>query len=267
MTRSPNDSVRLNADGDLVVEGARGKAGEPRTLTIKRRVHVKPEVICTVNRGNGAFTYNYKVANAPVAKQWIQIFWVDVFGSAVTARAPEYWRVYNIDRSKPPIERVFFGRDAADQDEARRLNAGSSQDGFVLESPARPGLVRFFFVGHKPLPGEPGHVSDEVVLDSPEITMSDWLRQEANKHLSMDTNSVVVSAIGPKVMPAVPAAQAIRNELLEALRNPNFVVDRESIEALVPNQDRAAVLAGIQGLLSKATGLRAEFYSVLLQYY
>ena len=162
---------------------------------------------------------------------------------------------------------MFFGRDAADQDEARRLNAGSSQDGFVLESPARPGLIRFFFVGHKPLPGESGYVADEAVLDSPETTMSDWLRQEANKHLSMDTNSVVVTAIGPKSQPSATAVQAIRNELLEALRNPNFAVDREAIEALVPNQDRAAMLAGIQGLLSKATGLRAELYSVLLQYY
>ncbi len=267
MTRSPNDSVRLNNDGDLVIEGARRRTGEQVTIVITRRVHVRPVITASVQRGASGFRYEYKVANAPDAKQWIQIFWVDALGPVVAARTPEYWRAYNIDRTKPPVERVFFGRDAADNDGNRRLSAGASQEGFVLESQARPGLVRLFFVGHKPLPGESGFTADETVLDSPDVVMSEWLQQEANKQLSMNANTVGIMAIGPKVQPSVPAAQAIRNELLEALRHPAFAPDREAINALLINQDRAALLRGLQSLLGKATGIRAELYSALVQHY
>jgi hypothetical protein len=267
-TRSQNDSVRLDDAGNLVVEGARRGGGEAITIAITRRVHVRPIVNSSVLSGPGGFTYEYKVRNAPNAKQWIQIFWLDAFGPVSSARAPEYWRVYNIERSKPPLERVFFGRDALDSDSTRRLVPGASQDGFVVQSQARPGLVRFFFVGHKPLPGEAGYIPDEAVLESPEIEMSDWLRQEVNKYLSMETNAVVITGIGPKYSPSVPAVQALRNELLEAVRNPAFQSDRDAINALLHAElDRTGLQSGIQNLLARATGIRAELYSALVRHY
>jgi hypothetical protein len=109
---------------------------------------------------------------------------------------------------------------------------GAPQDGFVVQSQARPGLVRLFFVGHKPLPGKAGYVADEAILESSEVEMSDWLRQEANKHLSMEANAVVITGIGPKYPQSVTAAQALRNELLEAVRNPAFLPDRDAINSL-----------------------------------
>ena len=193
LTRSPNDRVRLDEAGNLVVEGARRRGGEAITIAITRRVHVRPIVNCSVRSGPDGFTYEYRITNAPDAKQWIQIFWLDALGPIGAARAPEYWRIYNVERSKAPLERVFFGRDALDSDTNRRLIPGTSQDGFVVQSQARPGLVRLFFVGHKPLPGEAGYVADEAILESSEVEMSDWLRQEANKHLSMEANAVTVS--------------------------------------------------------------------------
>lgn len=220
LTRSPNDRVWLDEAGNLIVEGARRRGGEAITIAITRRVHVRPIVNCSVRSGPDGFTYEYRITNAPDAKQWIQIFWLDALGPIGAARAPEYWRVYNVERSKAPLERVFFGRDALDSDTNRRLMPGASQDGFVVQSQARPGLVRLFFVGHKPLPGEAGYVADEAILESSEVEMSDWLRQEANKHLSMEANAVVITGIGPKYPQSVPAAQALRNELLEAVRNP-----------------------------------------------
>jgi hypothetical protein len=175
--------------------------------------------------------------------------------------------VYNIDRTKPPVERVFIGRAASDNDLTKRLSAGASQGGFVLETTARPGLVRLFFVGHKPLPGEPGFTADESLLDSPDTVMPEWLRQELNGPLSMDVNGVAVFAIGPKAPISAPAEQAIRNELLEAARLPTFAPDREAINALLNSQDRAMLLPGVQKLLSKASGLRADLYRALLTYY
>jgi hypothetical protein len=166
------------------------------------------------------------------------------------------------------LERVFFGRDALDSDTNRRLMPGSSQDGFVVQSQARPGLVRLYFVGHKPLPGEKDYVADEAILESVEVEMSDWLRQEVNRHLSMEANAVVITGIGPKYPPSVPTAQALRNELLEAVRNPVFLPDRDAINSLLnAGQDRASLQAGIEGLLKKATGIRAELYSALIGHY
>ena len=155
---------------------------------------------------------------------------------------------------------VFFGRDALDRDSSRRLVPGASQDGFVVQSQARPGLVRLFFVGHKPLPGEAGYVPDEAVFQSSEIELSDWLRQEVNKHLSMEANVVVITGIGPKYSPNVPAVQA--------LRNPAFQSDRDAINALLhAGLDRTGLQSGIQNLLTRATGIRAELYSALIQHY
>jgi len=114
LARSPNDMVRLDQAGNLVVEGVRKRGGEAITIVITRRVHVRPVVNCSVRSDPGGLTYEYRITNAPDAKQWIQIFWLDAFGPIGSARAPEYWRVYNIERSKPPLERVFFGRDALD---------------------------------------------------------------------------------------------------------------------------------------------------------
>jgi hypothetical protein len=268
LARSPNDKVRLDEDGNLIVEGARKQGGEVITIKITRRVHVRPVVNCIVRSDPGGFTYEYRITNAPDAKQWIQIFWLDALGSIGSARAPEYWRVYNIERSKPPLERVFFGRDALDSDTNRRLMPGAYQDGFIVQSQARPGLVRLYFVGHKPLPGEVGFVADEEILESADVEMSDWLRQEANKYLSMEANAVVITGIGPKYPPSVPAVQALRNELLEAVRNPAFLPDLDAINALLnTGQDRASLQAGIQGLLKKATGVRADLYSALIAHY
>jgi hypothetical protein len=98
--------------------------------------------------------------------------------------------------------------------------------------------------------------------------MSDWLREEANKHLSMEANAVVVTGIGPKYPPTVPAFQALRNELLEALRNPAFLPDRDAINSLLnTGQDRASLQTGIENLLKKATGIRAELYAALIRHY
>ena len=268
LARSPNDRVRLDEAGNLVVEGARKRGGEAITIAITRRVHVRPIVNCGVRSGSDGLTYEYRITNAPDAKQWIQIFWLDASGPIGSARAPEYWRVYNIERSKPPFERVFFGRDALDSDTNRRLMPGATQDGFAVHSQARPGLVRLFFVGHKPLPGEAGFSADEAILESSEVEMSDWLREEANKHLSMEANAVVVTGIGPKYPPTVPAVQALRNELLEALRNPGFLPDRDAINSLLnTGQDRASLQTGIENLLKKATGIRAELYAALIRHY
>ncbi len=267
LTRSPNDRVQLNAEGDLVIEGARGRLGEQVSMTILRRVHVRPEVVCRVHREEDGFRYEYAVANAHGARQWIQIFWLDALAQVASARAPEYWRIYNIDRSKPPVERVFFGRDAKDNDERRRLSAGVAQDGFTLISTARPGLIRMYFAGHKPVPSGSGELSDEAQLDSPDVWMSEWLRHEANRYLSIDANAVLVTSLGPKVHRDVPTVQAIRNELLDALRNPVFALDREAIEGLLKHQDRTALRAGVQSLLANATGLRSELYSAILEHY
>mgnify|MGYP005814660231 CR=1 FL=1 len=268
LARSPNDRVWLDEAGNLVVEGARRRGAEAITIAITRRVHVRPIVNCSVRSGPEGFTYEYRITNAPDAKQWIQIFWLDALGPIGAARAPEYWRVYNIERSKPPLERVFFGRDALDSDTNRRLTPGASQDGFVVQSQARPGLVRLFFVGHKPLPGESGYIADEAILESSEVEMSDWLRQEANKYLSMEANAVVITGIGPKYPPSVPTVQALRNELLEAVRNPVFLPDRDAINALLSTgQDRTSLQSGIESLLKKATGVRAELYAALIRHY
>jgi hypothetical protein len=267
LTRSPDDKVWVNDEGDLVIEGARGKSGEPVPFTITRRVHVRPEVLCRVRREGDGFKYEYAFANAQGARQWIQIFWLDALAQVAVARAPASWRVFNIERSKPPVERVFFGRDAADNDTHRRLTAGMSHDGFAVVSPARPGLVRMYFVGHKPIPGASGAVSDEARLNSPEISMSDWLRQEVNRHLSLDANAVPVFTLGPKVPAGVPEVQAIRGELLDALRNPLFTPDRAAIETLLRYEDRVTLRTGVQELLANASGLRSTLYSAILEHY
>src|SRR5579885_1108473 len=98
--------------------------------------------------------------------------------------------------------------------------------------------------------------------------MSDWLRQEANKYLSMEANAVVITGIGPKYPPSVPTVQALRNELLEAVRNPVFLPDRDAINALLSTgQDRTSLQSGIESLLKKATGVRAELYAALIRHY
>ncbi|MBX5493978.1 MAG: hypothetical protein IRZ15_01460 [Bryobacteraceae bacterium] len=112
LTRSQDDSVRLDEAGDLVVEGARRRGGETIPIAITRRVHVRPIVNCSVRNNPDGSTYEYKITNAPEAKQWIQIFWLDSFGPVSCARAPGYWSAYNIERSKPPFERVLRPRRA-----------------------------------------------------------------------------------------------------------------------------------------------------------
>jgi hypothetical protein len=98
--------------------------------------------------------------------------------------------------------------------------------------------------------------------------MSDWLRQEANKHLSVEANAVVITGIGPKYPQSVPAAQALRNELLEAVKNPAFLPDRDAIKSLLnTGHDRISLQSGIESLLKKANGLRAELYSALIRHY
>jgi hypothetical protein len=84
----------------------------------------------------------------------------------------------------------------------------------------------------------------------------------------MEANAVVITGIGPKYPPSVPAVQALRNALLEAVRNPAFLPDLDAINALLnTGQDRASLQAGIQGLLKKATGVRADLYSALIAHY
>jgi len=264
--QAPNEKVSLTADGDLVIEGAVLTNGSlsPPVVQI-RAVHVKPSVTSVVRITEGGYEYQYHIQNGEGARQWIQIFWVDATGPVTAARAPAYWRVYNIDRSKAPTERVFIGRDAVDTDTTRRLSAGVVENGFVLESPCRPGLVRISFKGHKPLRGEAGFVDDED-FETGEVRVSEWLRREIIRISMLDGNSVPVYAIGPKILASAPALEAVRSELLQALRIPEFMADRDSLMSLVAAQDAATMKNDLSALASRATGLRGEFYAALLGY-
>lgn len=261
-----NERVSLTPDGDLVIEGAVQVNGSlsPSVVTT-RAVHVNPVVTSVVRSIAGGYEYQYQIQNGPGAKQWIQIFWVDATGPITATRVPAYWRVYNIDRSKEPAERVFIGRDAPDWDTTGRLGAGVSGSGFVVDSPSKPGLVRISFMGHKPLPGEAGFVDDEN-FETSGIRVSEWLQQEILKYLSLDSNSVAVYVIGPKSPASIPALQAVRTELQQAIRTPEFMADRDSLASLISAQDTATLKSGLSVLSTKATGLRAELYSALLGY-
>ncbi len=270
---APNERVSFNKDGDIVIEGARRRDSTTATLVIERNVHVAPHVTATVRPTGNGFTYEYQIGNGPDAKQWIQLFWIDAFGPVTSTRVPQYWFVYNIDKTKPPIERIFIGRSGTDTDQTLRLSPGTSQSGFVVESPARPGLVRISFHGHKPLSGEPGFRPEEAAAFSPEVEMSDALRQEMNNLLSLDKSAVTIYAIGPKAAQSIPAVQAVRAELLEALRVPAFMPDRTDIDALLMQDDNLALTAGLQKLADKGAAARpvgpdlaSELYTVLSTY-
>lgn len=255
------ERVRVNEDGDLVAEGARDSSGHPVRIVITRRVHVRPAVVCKIRQVVDSFLYEYRVENGSEAVQQIQVFWIEAPVRVSSSRGPAHWRTH-IDRGRTAQDRVYFFQ----LDQSGRLKPGAAAEGFFVQSNARPGLVRIHFVGHKPLPGEPGYSGDEAAVDSPDLQISAWLREEIQRQLSMEFNSMRVYAIGPKSPSSLPADRALREELREALGIPDFQPDRESIQALLDAADRPALRTGLQRLAEDASGLRRDLYEALLAY-
>lgn len=163
------------------------------------------------------------------------------------------------------MQRVSFGRKSTDTDPRDRLTPGNSAEGFVVDAQWRPGLIRVTAIGHKPLPWEPGYTGDEE-LDTFAGTISEGLLADINKALSTENNSVTVYTIGPKVAPSVPNSQAVRSELLQALRLPEFAGDRQTLMETASLNDLAGVRDRLRKLSEGASGLRAQFYSAMLSY-
>lgn len=265
-TRGPNDRVWINSDGDLIAEGATLPDGKPVTVRIIRQTHIQPSLAVSVRADGSRFEYRYRLTNGPSAKQWIQIFWLDLHGPLQTQPVvPTGWHVYRIDSDKPSVQRIWIGCSANGCLVPGQLSAGKTAGDFILRSDWRPGLIRVTAIGHKPLPGESGYLADDVELFAA-ARMSDGLRDEINAHLSTENNSVSVYTIGPKYSPFASPINMVRDELVRASRMREFGADRKALLELTEANDPAIIRARIQELARKASGLPAEFYGNLLTY-
>lgn len=259
-TRGASDTVYIDRDGNLVVEGTGVPEGRPFTFHITRHVQIEPRVASSFRESAQGYEYQYRIANGAGAKQWIQMFWMDVHGPVEHADAPPYWHVYNVE-PRGPQSRIYIGRMAADSDERERLVAGAEAGPFIVRSAWRPGLVTLRAMGH--IPGSPF----EDGKDPFAANISDWLRGEINKALMPDNDSVAVYTFGPKIPPGLPAFQPVHGELLLAARLHVFSLrERKAMLAAANLRTTEEMRAALQSLAANAAGVPAEFYGLLLSY-
>lgn len=258
----PNDRLWIDADGNLAARGATTKSDQRALdLSFRRRVHVRPVVTATIRKVEDACEYNYTVANQPDARQWIHLFWIDALGPVENVQTPEYWSLVGINQDKTPISRAFIGRHATDSDVRERLVPGVSATGFSIVSKSLPGLVAAHFSGHLDPDGDEGFANP--ALDTGDVEMSDWLRNEILERLNLDNNSAHVYILGPKIIPGGDLFTAVRNELALAARLQDFSPEKDQLLAMTTADSPDQVRTLLAEFAAKSSGFRSQFYRLM----